>query len=173
MIDVAWINALTEKDARAAFLKCCGAERWAEQMAAQRPYADEAQLEDTARVLWRGLSAADWRQAFAAHPQIGDEASPSSKTPSWSAGEQAGLVDAPSAMRTALSDGNRRYREKFGWIFIVCATGTSASEMLTLLRQRLNNDPAEELPIAAAEQEKITLLRLHKLKDRPGEPGGS
>lgn len=167
MIDVAWINALSEEDAFEAFLASCGAVRWAEQMNARRPYADEAQLLTTAREVWHDLGAADWLQAFAAHPQIGEGPGPSSKTAAWSAGEQAGVADAADATRTALADANRRYREKFGWIFIVCATGKSAGEMLTLLRHRLDNDSAEELRIAAAEQEKITLLRLHKLA--PGQ----
>jgi OHCU decarboxylase len=162
MIDVAWLNALSEEDALEAFLTCCGARRWAEQMTARCPYVDEAQLLTIAREVWRDLEAADWLQAFAAHPQIGEKPSQSSKTAAWSAGEQAGVANAADATRTALAAANRRYREKFGWIFIVCATGKSAEEMLTWLRQRLDNDPAEELRIAATEQEKITLLRLHK-----------
>jgi OHCU decarboxylase len=173
MIDLAWIHALTEKDACEAFLTCCGARRWAEQMAARRPYADAAQLLDIASKVWHDLPPSDWRQAFAAHPQIGDKGSPSSKTAAWSAGEQAGVAGAADATRTALADGNRRYLDKFGWIFIVCATGKSADEMLTVLRQRLDNDPAAELGIAAAEQEKITLLRLHKLTADRRHAGGS
>jgi 2-oxo-4-hydroxy-4-carboxy-5-ureidoimidazoline decarboxylase len=173
MIDLAWIHALSEKDACEAFLTCCGSRRWAEQMAARRPYADETQLLDTAGKVWHDLAPADWRQAFAAHPQIGDKANPSSKTAAWSAGEQAGVADAADATRAALADANRRYLEKFGWIFIVCATGKCADEMLSLLRQRLGNDPAEELRIAAAEQEKITLLRLHKLTVDRRHAGGS
>jgi OHCU decarboxylase len=163
MIDVAWLNALCEEDASEAFLTCCGAGRWAEQMTARRPYVDETQLLTIARDVWYDLEAADWREAFAAHPQIGAKPDASSKTAAWSAGEQAGVANAADATRTALAAANRRYEEKFGWIFIVCATGKSADEMLTLLRRRLDNDPAEELRIAAAEQEKITLLRLHKL----------
>jgi 2-oxo-4-hydroxy-4-carboxy-5-ureidoimidazoline decarboxylase len=163
MIDVAWLNALAEAEALEAFLKCCGARRWAEQMTARRPFADETRLLTVAREVWHGLDAADWRQAFAAHPQIGEKPSPDSKTPAWSAGEQAGVADAAVAARAALAAANHLYREKFGWIFIVCATGKSAEEMLALLRQRLDNDPAEELWTAAAEQEKITVLRLHKL----------
>jgi OHCU decarboxylase len=174
MINVAWLNAMSEQDASEAFLTCCGASRWAEQMTARRPYVDETQLLNIAREVWHDLQATDWLQAFAAHPQIGGKPSPASKTAAWSAGEQAGVANAKDATRTALADVNRRYQEKFGWIFIVCATGKSADEMLTLLRQRLDNDPAEELGIAAAEQEKITLLRLHKLTaDRRRNPGRS
>ena len=144
-------------------------------MTARRPYVDETQLLIIAREVWHDLPAADWLQAFAAHPQIGAKPSPFSKTAAWSAGEQAGVAHAADATRTALADANRRYQEKFGWIFVVCATGKSADEMLTLLRQRVDNDPAEELRIAAAEQEKITLLRLHKLtaERRPKSPGRS
>jgi 2-oxo-4-hydroxy-4-carboxy-5-ureidoimidazoline decarboxylase len=174
MIDVAWLNALCDEDATEAFLACCGARRWAEQMTACRPYVDETQLLASAREVWHGLEPADWRQAFAAHPQIGDEPSLSAKTAAWSAGEQAGMAGAADATRTALAAANRMYRKRFGWIFIVCATGKSADEMLTLLRQRLDNDPAEELRVAAAEQEKITLLRLNKLSaGRRLEPGRS
>jgi OHCU decarboxylase len=163
MIDVVWLNAMSEPEAFEAFLTCCGARRWAEQLTARRPYVDETQLLNSAREVWHNLPAADWLEAFAAHPQIGEKPSPSAKAAAWSAGEQAGVANAADATRTALADANRRYREKFAWIFIVCATGKSADEMLTLIRQRLGNDPAEELRIAAGEQEKITLLRLHKL----------
>jgi OHCU decarboxylase len=166
MIDVAWLNAMSEEDANEAFLTCCGAERWAKRMTARRPYVDEIQLLTSAREVWQDLEAA--------HPQIGETLGRSSKTAAWSAGEQAGVAHAPDATRTALAAANRRYQEKFGWIFIVCATGKSAEEVLNLLRQRLDNDPAEELRIAAAEQEKITLLRLHKLTaDRRRDLGRS
>jgi OHCU decarboxylase len=172
MIDVAWLNALTAQDATEVFLTCCGARRWAERMTARRPYVDETQLLTSGREVWHDLKTADWRQAFAAHPQIGEKPSPSSKTAALSAGEQAGVANAADATRTALATANRLYQEKFGWIFIVCATGKSAEEMLTLLRQRLDNDPLEELGIAATEQEKIMLLRLHKLTaDRRRDPG--
>lgn len=171
MIDVSWLNALSEQDAFEAFLRCCGARRWVEQMTGRRPYVDENQLVSVAGEVWHDLEAADWLQAFAAHPQIGEKPGPSSTTAAWSAGEQAGVADAADATRTALAAANRCYREKFGWIFIVCATGKSADEMLSLLRRRLDNDPAEELRVAAAEQEKITLLRLHKLTaDRRRDP---
>jgi 2-oxo-4-hydroxy-4-carboxy-5-ureidoimidazoline decarboxylase len=163
MIDVARLNALCGEDAFEAFLRCCGARRWAEQMTARRPYADETQLQTTACEVWHNLEGADWRQAFAAHPQIGDKPNPSSKSATWAADEQAGVADAAAATRAALAEANRLYRQKFGWIFVVCATGKGADEMLALLRRRLDNDPADELRIAAVEQEKITLLRLHKL----------
>lgn len=174
MIDVAWINALSDENALEAFLTCCGASRWAEQMTARRPYVDENQLLTSAGEVWHYLEPADWLQAFAAHPQIGETPGPSSKTAAWSAGEQAGVANAGDATRTVLAAANRLYQEKFGWIFIVCATGKGVDEMLTLLRQRLDNDPAQELRVAAAEQEKITLLRLHKLTaHRRRDPGGS
>ncbi len=172
MIAFAWINTASAQEAYAAFLRCCGARRWAEQMTARRPYRDEDYLLDAARAVWHALEVADWREAFAAHPQIGAQAPRESVTAAWSAGEQAGVTGSPEATRAALADGNQRYLAKFGYIFIVCATGRSADEMLALLRQRLTNEPAVELEIAAAEQEKILLLRLHKL-ERSGQPGGS
>jgi OHCU decarboxylase len=163
MIDVAWLTAMNEQGAFEAFMTCCGAERWAAQMAAHRPYADETQLLNSAREIWRKLTASDWLQAFAAHPQIGERPTPAAKTAAWSASEQSGVTHAAEATRRAFAEANCRYREKFGWIFIVCATGKSADEMLALLHRRLENDPAQELRIAAAEQERIMLLRLQKL----------
>jgi 2-oxo-4-hydroxy-4-carboxy-5-ureidoimidazoline decarboxylase len=166
MSDVAAINSWSEPEARAAFLRCCGATRWAARMAARRPFAGEAELFAAAGQVWRSLTRADWLEAFAAHPKIGDLEALRRKfaaTASWSAGEQAGVAGASETTLQALAEGNRRYEARFGHIFIVCATGKTAAEMLALLDQRLGNEPEEELRIAAGEQEKITQLRLRKL----------
>jgi 2-oxo-4-hydroxy-4-carboxy-5-ureidoimidazoline decarboxylase len=166
MADVAPLNCLGEFEALAALLRCCGSTRWAEQMSSQRPFADFDALLATARSIWRNLVRADWLEAFVAHPKIGDLASLRAKfaqTAAWSEQEQAGVAITSESTLQALAAGNRAYEEKFGFIFIVCATGKSANEILDLLQQRLGNAAADELAIAAAEQEKITALRLQRL----------
>jgi 2-oxo-4-hydroxy-4-carboxy-5-ureidoimidazoline decarboxylase len=166
MIDLDVLNGWSAAEARAALLRCCGSARWAERMAARRPFATEEELFAAAEEVWRGLARADWLEAFAAHPKIGDLDALRARfaaTAAWSAAEQAGMVGAPEATLRALAEGNRRYEARFGHIFIVCASGKTAGEMLALLEQRLNNDPEEELRIAASEQKKITHLRLRSL----------
>ncbi len=166
MMDLTRLNSLPEAEAREAFLRCCGSRRWAEAMAARRPFADEDVLFAAAGEAEKGLSREDWLEAFAAHPRIGDLESLRKKfaaTASWASHEQAGVAGAPEAVLQALAEANRRYEEKFGYIFIVCATGKNAGEMLAILEQRLPNDPETDLHVAAAEQAKITRLRLEKL----------
>jgi 2-oxo-4-hydroxy-4-carboxy-5-ureidoimidazoline decarboxylase len=166
VIDLDVLNSWGEAEATAAFLRCCGSTRWAARMAARRPFAGEGELFAAAREVWRALALADWLEAFAAHPKIGDLEALRGKfagTAAWAAGEQAGVTGAPEATLRALAEGNRAYEARFGHLFLVCASGKSAEEMLALLEQRLNNGPEEELLVAAGEQEKITRLRLEKL----------
>ncbi len=158
-------NAMPEAEVEAGLLRCCGATRWAAAMRARRPFPDEAALRRMGAALWRGLTPEDWREAFATHPRIGDVESLKARfstTRTWATSEQAGVGEADAQVLKALAEGNRAYEARFGYIFIVCATGKSAAEMLALLRERLHNDPGDELIIAAAEQEKILLLRLEK-----------
>ena len=166
MIDLARINAWTEAETRQAFLRCCGAERWASQLTQRRPFTSEADLLATARAVWRSLGSEDWLQAFAAHPKIGDSEALRHRfgqTAAWPATEQSGVTGAPEEVLQALAEGNARYEARYGFRFIVCATGKTAGEMLVLLQARLENDPDRELLLAAAEQEKITRLHLEKL----------
>jgi 2-oxo-4-hydroxy-4-carboxy-5-ureidoimidazoline decarboxylase len=166
MLDLTKLNSLPEAEARAALLCCCGATRWAEKMSARRPFAGEEALFRAACEIAKTLSRTDWLEAFAAHPRIGDLDSLRSKfahTAAWSAQEQGSLSSAADATLRALAAGNHAYESKFGHIFIVCATGKSPEEMLAFLEHRLGNAPADELRIAAAEQEKITRLRLQRL----------
>lgn len=158
------LNALPPNEAEATLLSCCGSTEWARRMAAARPYASEAGLAEAADRIWRGLSRADWLEAFAAHPKIG-AAAPAGhgKAPEWSREEQRGTSAASPETLTSLAAANRDYEARFGHIFIVCASGRSAEEMLSLARQRLANDPDRELSLAAEEQRKITRLRLEKL----------
>ena len=158
------LNALSAADAEAELLACCGSRRWAREMAARRPFADVAALLAAADEVWWALGPDDWHEAFRAHPRIGErKAAPAqgARAASWSAQEQAGA--AGDDVAAALAEGNRAYEERFGHIYIVCATGKTADEMLAILRARLANDAATELRAAAAEQAKITRLRLEKL----------
>lgn len=160
------LNNLAHDDAVAALLKCCGSSRWASGMAAERPFDNHSELIGRADEVWWNLDERDWLEAFAAHPKIGEKASAPggpTRAPDWSQEEQAATRDAASETLAELARANREYEEKFGYIFIVCATGKSTEEMLALLKGRMPNEPRAELRIAAGEQNKITRLRLIKL----------
>lgn len=166
MVNIDRINAMNDEDARSAFFRCCGSTRWAEGMAARRPFTNELSLVAAADELFDGLQRDDWLEAFRQHPQIGDVDSLRKKfatTADWSSNEQAGVSAANEAVLAELAEGNRRYLDKFGHIFIVCATGKSAAEMLAILKSRIGNEPTCELTIAAEQQRAITELRLAKL----------
>jgi OHCU decarboxylase len=141
-----------------AFLRCCGSTRWARAMSAARPFASATALTDAADTIWDGLAPADWREAFAAHPRIGDRTSDV-----WAGGEQAGAANASSDVSRRLAEANRAYEARFGYIFIVCASGKTAEEMLAIVERRMANDADRELRAAADEQRQITRLRLAKL----------
>lgn len=159
-------NALTYDEAMKDLLRCCGARRWAEQMTARRPFPGIDDVFAAADQIWARMDRADILQAFSHHPKIGDVAGLRARfasTSQWAAGEQAGVQAAAEDLLARLAHGNELYEKKFGYIFIVCATGKTAAEMLELLERRLPNRPAEELKIAAGEQAKITRIRLGKL----------
>ncbi|HSU15361.1 2-oxo-4-hydroxy-4-carboxy-5-ureidoimidazoline decarboxylase [Longimicrobium sp.] len=163
---LAELNALPEDEAAAALLGCCGSPRWAREMAMRRPFADLGAVLGAADEAWWALEAADWDDAFAAHPRIGErKAAPAqgAQAAAWSAQEQSAAAAAGDDVATALAEGNRAYEQRFGRIYIVCATGKTAGEMLAILRSRLGNDADAELRVAAGEQAKITRLRLEKL----------
>lgn len=133
-------------------------------MTAARPFASADELAAKADSIWWSLREEDCLEAFRAHPQIGESAAAQSEQArSWSAQEQSGVQDAATETKTALATGNQEYEERFGFIFIVCATGKTSDEMLAILHARLQNDPVSELRVAAEEQRKITRLRLEKL----------
>ncbi|MBK9033560.1 MAG: allantoicase [Myxococcales bacterium] len=154
-------DVLDPASAEAALLTACGSTAWARRMAAHRPFEDQAALERIAERSWWSLAEADWLEAFAAHPRIG--ARPAAEHGAWAAGEQRGAAAADDATRAALAEANAAYADKHGFIYIVCATGRSADEMLADLRARLGRDRASEIRTAAEEQAKITRLRLRKL----------
>ena len=170
MSRLAWLNALAEREAQVELARCCGSKAWAEAMTKSRPFADERALTTIADELWWQLSPSDWLEAFAAHPRIGNKSDvrrQEGAAKTWAEGEQAGADAANDATRAALAAANADYERKFGHIYIVCATGKSAEEMLALCRARLGNTGADELRVAAEEQRKITRLRLDKLLGAP------
>lgn len=163
-----WFNALAPEAARAELLKCCGATRWADAVEQGRPYLSLWHLLAQSNDVWHALDRDDWLEAFRSHPKIGEKKAANAvaeQSQKWSAQEQRGIADATADAVEKLARLNHAYEEKFGFIFIVCATGKSSDEILALLEQRLNNAPEVELPIAAAEQARITELRLRKLLD--------
>lgn len=160
------INELSEAQAIAEFLKCCGSAVWARQMSDGRPFSNSNELASKADEIWWSLTEQDWLEAFRAHPKIGEKkaaAAQSAEAEAWSAQEQSESERAAAETKTALAEGNREYEERFGFIFIICATGRSAEEMLAALNSRLHKDRPSELRVAAEEQRKITQLRLQKL----------
>ena len=160
------LNLLPPDQAKTEFLKCCGATRWASAMTEARPFAGNDELFATADDVWWSLSTEDWLEAFRAHPKIGEKkaaATQAEQAQSWSAHEQSGVASATSQTKDDIARLNREYEDRFGFIFIVCASGKSSEEMLAILNSRIGNDRDTELRIAAEEQTKITKLRLRKL----------
>lgn len=150
-------------EARALLQRCCGSTAWVEGMLARRPFGTRDILLTIARDVWFGLARSDWLEAFRHHPKIGDRPALRERfapTRQLSQKEQAGVDGASDDTLNALAEANSEYENKFGYIFIVCASGKTAGEMLQMLRERLNNDPDAEIRIAAEEQAKITELRL-------------
>ncbi len=169
-MEVTELNALQPERAHEVLQRCCGARAWVESMVASRPFADRDALHAAAERAAETLTRQDWLEAFAAHPRIGDVAQSREKfaaTAAWAGAEQRGAADAPDSVLEALTRGNHAYERRFGYIFIVCATGRRAEEMLAMLESRMSNDPARELDVAAAEQMRITRLRLDKLLEEP------
>ncbi len=160
------LNILPQPQLKEELLKCCGSATWVKMMMAYFPADDLVEILEDAEEMWYACSKEDWKEAFTHHPKIGDVESLTKKfasTAEWASGEQSSVNVASKETIEALAEGNRLYEEKFGYIFIVCATGKSADEMLDLLQSRLKNSPNEEIQIAADEQNMITKLRLEKL----------
>jgi len=160
-------NSLDKTALTDALTKCCGSTRWVTELCRRHPFKDEKTLFEKARKTWfERCGREDWLEAFAHHPKIGDVDSLAKKyavTKDWAGKEQSGVRSASTATLQALASGNEAYEQKFGYIFIVCATGKSAAEMLELLTQRLGNEPENELRTAMQEQHKITEIRLRKI----------
>lgn len=166
MLGIEELNQLPREAAESELMKCCGSSEWARAVAEARPFGSVDELLATSDRIWERLEPADWLDAFSHHPQIGEQKSESpqaAEASRWSAEEQSGTHGTNDDTRAALVAANRAYLHKFGYIFIVCATGKSTAQMLALLEQRLPNNPEAELRIAAEEQRRITHLRLRKL----------
>ncbi|MDJ0365070.1 2-oxo-4-hydroxy-4-carboxy-5-ureidoimidazoline decarboxylase [Hymenobacter sp. H14-R3] len=160
------LNTLPSPARAAALATCCGATAWVTTLNQQFPFASAAALHEAAERTWYNLTEADWREAFLHHPKIGSVAALKEKfasTAAWAASEQGAVRQASDETLAALAAGNDAYERKFGYIFIVCATGKSAAEMLALLQARLPHEPHSEIQVAMGEQAKITRLRLEKL----------
>jgi len=155
--NLAALNAAPQKQALADFLRCCGSRVWAGAMAVGRPHPSLLALEKAADSVWSHCSREDWLEAFSAHPAIGQRGG------AWSREEQSSAAGASAETLRQLEELNLRYREKFGYTFIVCATGRTANEMLDILRRRIENDAESEIRNAAHEQHLIARLRLRKL----------
>lgn len=165
-MNIEQFNKLSDEDAKTEITRCCGASNWVKKVLDNRPYNDKNSLLELAEKEWFNLSQDDWLEAFQHHPKIGDINSLSKKyanTQKWAEGEQSGVNSASENIIHNLAQGNKDYEEKFGYIFIVCATGKTAQEMLDILNTRLPNNTEEEIKIAIGEQNKITKIRLEKL----------
>jgi OHCU decarboxylase len=158
-------NQLPANDAAREVLDCCGSDTWARQLAARRPFSDEASLIAASDEIWNALQPSDWNEALAKHPRIGGKKAPAAASPqsaAWSSQEQQQAENADQRITAELIEANREYEARFGRIFIVCATGKSATEMLEILRGRMHNDELSELRVNVEEQRKITNIRLRK-----------
>jgi OHCU decarboxylase len=161
-----WLNSLSEGEASTELLKCCGSQNWARRMVSSRPFGSFDELIQKSDAVWWDLDQHDWLEAFRSHPKIGERKAAvkvSTESEGWSGQEQAGIQSAVRQTLDELAQLNREYEDKFGFIFIVCATGKSSEEMLAILKARIGNDLDTELPFAASEQAKITEIRLGKL----------
>ena len=157
-------NELDAESAASEILPCCGSRAWAQTLAAKRPFASAQELFDASDLVWADLAEDDWREAFDSHPRIGQQhaRSATAQSLSWSSTEQSAAMSQDDAAKLALADGNRQYEERFGRIFIVCASGKSATEILDILKRRMQNSAAQEMLEAAEQQRQITQLRLRK-----------
>lgn len=160
------LNAMPAAEAEAALLDCCASREWARRVVAARPFGSREALFETADKLWLLLARSDWMEAFRAHPRIGESKSPteaSERQRAWSKGEQEKAARADDALRVELASLNEEYEAMFGFIFIICAAGLTTKQIINAMLDRMKNDGGTELRVAAAEQAKITRLRLEKL----------
>jgi 2-oxo-4-hydroxy-4-carboxy-5-ureidoimidazoline decarboxylase len=161
------LNHLKKDEAHEIFMNCCTAEKWVELMVSSRPFSNFEELNTVSDQHFAKLEESDWLQAFDGHPKIGDVSSLKEKyksTKKLASGEQSGMSEADEKVIEEMASLNQRYLEQNGFIFIVCASGKSASEMLSIIKSRIDNNRETELKIASEEQIKITKIRLEKLQ---------
>lgn len=160
------LNGLEPTSALAELNKCCGSARWAESTLKMRPFEKLEDLLFASDKAWSSCTVNDQLEAFSHHPKIGDVKSLQEKfatTKHWAGKEQSGVAEASTKVIERLAELNTLYEDRFGFIFIICASGQTANAMLAALEQRVQNNYDEELRIAAAEQHKITDIRLKKM----------
>jgi 2-oxo-4-hydroxy-4-carboxy-5-ureidoimidazoline decarboxylase len=157
-------NAAGADAALEAMIACCCARRWAEAMVALRPITSVFELSEAADRVWSTMEEPDWMEAFACHPRIGERKAThaTAKSAAWSGQEQSFADGAQAPVLADLAQGNSLYEQRFGFAYIVCATGKGADEMLAILNRRLTSDRATELREAAEQQRQITQIRLGK-----------
>lgn len=169
MLDLDSFNAAPVEDLNRSLLACCDVPAWASAVLAGRPYRDVDSLLETADAAARKLTTEDVEKALAAHPRIGERAEGAGTEASWSRQEQSG-VDGEVSTQTALLEGNRAYEQRFGRVFLICASGLSGERILSTLRERLGNDENTEAAVVADELRKIALLRLRRLLGQEEAP---
>ena len=160
------LDTMSADQAAETLTSCCASSRWVKEMVRRRPYGSVADVLASADEAWDLTSDEDWHEAFSHHPRIGDSeaaAAQSSRSTEWSAGEQSAVQSGTETVQSELAKINREYEDRFGHIYIVCATGKTPEQLLEIARKRLANRPEKELRVAAEEQRKITQLRLKKL----------
>lgn len=166
-LGLAGFNALPADRAEAALLACCASERWARTVVADRPYSSVEDVQAAADAALAVLSEADIDSALDGHPRIGERAGAAHSA--WSTGEQSGVAGAADRTRAALAAANQAYEDRFGHVYLVCATGRSADELLAILHDRLANDPATERAVVRAELGKINRIRLARMLSEEGD----
>lgn len=165
-INFEYLNVLPAEELREELFRCSGSMIWSEKVIERRPFKDEGHLRHVAVGAWYNLPPEEWKNAFLHHPKIGDIEALRTKfatTSEWSSKEQSGVQNAPERLLEALRKGNEEYEQKFGYIFIICAAGKSAEEMLSSLQNRLKNKAEPELFFSTNEHLRITLLRMEKI----------
>jgi len=157
-------NALDSEAAAGEVLPCCGSRAWAKALATRRPIADERLLLEAASEAWRALPVNDWQEAFDSHPRIGEghAAQATAQSLRWSAQEQKTAALGDGSVKLLIEEANRHYEERFGRIFIVCASGKTSTEILRILESRISNDDDTELREAVEQQRQIIQLRLRR-----------
>jgi 2-oxo-4-hydroxy-4-carboxy-5-ureidoimidazoline decarboxylase len=171
MLTLEQLNGMPAAEAAEHLRACCGSSTWVAAMLRRRPFDSIAALFASADESWRAMGPADWDEAFAHHPRIGERQAAvpvSAAARAWSAGEQSNMARAAAATRAAMAEANAAYQRRFGRMYIVCAAGRSAEELLADVEARMRNDPESERSVAAEEQRKITSLRLRSLVGSSG-----
>ena len=163
-MDLQEFNSAPADRLRPMLAACCDVPRWVDGLLAKRPYGDLAALTAVADQSLRELDDDEVDRALRAHPRIGDRPQGAGTEAAWSRREQSGVGEDPG-VREALAEGNREYEQRFGRVFLICASGLSAEQMLTSLRRRLTHDDATEVAVVREELRKIALLRLAKVGD--------